>query len=89
MELHRETFRQRLIETRLRRGMEQKDLAMAAGLTRPTIWGLEAERKAARVGWPTAPNLYRLARALNVSPEYLMGFTQQPRPWRYGNGSEK
>ena len=61
-------FGERLIEARKRQKLTQSELAQRAGVTRSGISGYETEGKDA-----SYEVLVRLARALGVSSDYLLG----------------
>lgn len=63
----------RLRDTRIQRGLSQKDLADRVGVSDQQVYRYENERSD-----PTAEVLSRLARELEVSMDYLAGLVDQP-----------
>lgn len=69
----------RLKELRVARGMSQRELAELAGITQRAISSYESgERR------PTGETLLRIAQIFGVSPEYLMGWSDDPEPSNQG-----
>jgi len=63
----RTIFGQRLAEVRKAKGFSQESLALESGLARSYLGGVErGQRNIALL------NIYRLAKALKVSPAYLL-----------------
>src|SRR5690606_31660021 len=62
-----ETFGHRLRMTRMRFGWTQKELAHVCGLTQSAIGNYESGQRTE----PTSAALIKLAKALDVSPEWL------------------
>lgn len=56
----------RIKNERIRRRMSQMDLALEAGLSQGYLAMIETHQKI-----PTITTIFKLARALNMSPEYL------------------
>lgn len=67
------TFRQRMRIARERRGLSQEALAALTGVTVATISRIECGRRD-----PTIRTLRELARALDVSPGWLVGDAEPP-----------
>lgn len=63
-------FRERLLLARRRAGLSQGDLAQRTAMYGSDISKMERGRML-----PTAPRLRRLAEALGVSADYLLGLT--------------
>lgn len=63
-----EHFGGRLVEAREKRGLSQAELARLAGLQPAAIGHFERERRK-----PSFANVRALAKALNVSSDYLLG----------------
>ena len=63
-------FAERLLELRKERGISQKKLAVALGLSDAVICYWETDRSE-----PTAPNIVRVADYFDVSADYLLGRT--------------
>ena len=61
-------FANRLVEAREKRGLSQTDLAKLAGLHPAAIGHFERNRRK-----PSFANVRALAKALNVSSDYLLG----------------
>jgi len=68
-------FRQRLLEVRSTRHVTQAELAEKAGLPAATISHFETGGR-----FPGGPTLLKLAEALEVSVDYLLGRTDDPKP---------
>jgi transcriptional regulator with XRE-family HTH domain len=66
-------MRQRIAETRKLRKMSLQDVADAAGFTKSHVWELENGRSRN----PTVRMVWSLARALTVSPSWLLGLDHQ------------
>src|SRR4051812_24916707 len=66
-------FADRLRTTREKKGLSQTDLAGKAGLQPSAVSHFETGRRA-----PSFDNLRRLADALDVSIDYLMGRAEEP-----------
>lgn len=56
-------------ELRIRAGMQQKELAIAAGVSRPTVSEWEHNKKD-----PSGDRLKRLSEIFNVDPGVILGF---------------
>ena len=69
----RELFKKRLADTRKRRDLSQVELAKKAGLPATAISHFESGGRK-----PSFDNLRKLADALDVSIDYLMGRTDEP-----------
>lgn len=65
-------FRERLLLARRRAGLSQGDLAQRTAMYGSDISKMERGRML-----PTAPRLRRLAEALGVSADYLLGLTDE------------
>lgn len=63
-----EHFGERLVEAREKRGLSQAELARLAGLQPAAIGHFERERRK-----PSFANVRALAKALNISSDYLLG----------------
>jgi transcriptional regulator with XRE-family HTH domain len=75
MEIRDPSIGQRIVKTRESRGWKQKELATVASIPIPTLNRIERGQQsiyAERVG--------TLARALDVSADYLLGLTEDPTP---------
>ena len=66
-------FAARLRETRAQRRMSLRDVAEASGFTKSHVWDLE--KGTARN--PTVRAVWSLARALGVSPAWLLGLDHE------------
>jgi transcriptional regulator with XRE-family HTH domain len=75
-------FSETLRKTRLERGLNQAELAVKCGFKPSAISHFEAARRA-----PSFENLRRLADALNVTIDYLLG--RQPAPQTVGTQAEQ
>ena len=64
----------RIKEIRIAKGLEQKELAKIAGIGQSTFSEIEAGK---RIGIRT-DILVKIAKALNVSTDYLLGLTDNP-----------
>lgn len=73
-----EIFRRRLLEAREKSGLTQAQLAERAGMTAAAVSHFETGSRR-----PSFENLLRLAEALRVSTDYLLG-----RPVEMGGGAE-
>lgn len=74
-ELKEETLGQRIKAQRIRRGMTQDDLAEKLLIPKASVSAYENDRidiKGSRI--------VELAEALGVSPNYLLGFTEEENP---------
>ncbi|GGP00874.1 helix-turn-helix domain-containing protein [Stakelama pacifica] len=69
-------FQSRIAETRAARGMTLQQVADASGITKGHVWELEKGRSAN----PTVRAVWSLARALAVSPAYLLGMDDKRSP---------
>jgi transcriptional regulator with XRE-family HTH domain len=69
----------RIKEVRMAVGMTQADLALVSGISQAGISRMEGEDLSL-----TAESLLKIARGLNVSADYLLGLTDDPRPVRDG-----
>ena len=65
----------RLQEARLRLSLTQAEVAIRAGVSSPAVTNWETNKNV-----PSKPKLSRLAEALDVAPEWLMGDTDDPTP---------
>ncbi|WP_165973945.1 helix-turn-helix domain-containing protein [Marinitoga lauensis] len=66
---------QRIKEIRISKGLEQKELAKLAGIGQSTFSEIESGK---RIGIRT-DILVKIAKALNVSTDYLLGLTDIPK----------
>jgi transcriptional regulator with XRE-family HTH domain len=66
-------FQERLFMTRRRQGLSQEDLASKAGMFKTDISKYERG-----LSMPTLPRLARLAQALGVGTDYLLGLPKCP-----------
>ncbi len=73
--LHKEIFAIRVKKLRKANGEQQKDLAEAIGATQATISDIENGRKAT-----SFDRLAEICKHYNVSADYLLGLTDEPRP---------
>lgn len=71
-----EQFQQRIRETRKARGLSLDKVAEASGFTKSHIW--ELERGSSRN--PTVRAVWSLAKALAVSPAWLLGIETDTPP---------
>lgn len=69
---------QRLGELRRARGWTQVDLAKKCGINYTTINKIESRQRK-----PTVPVLFLFCKVLNVSSDYLIGLSDNPRRRRY------
>ncbi|MDR2301787.1 MAG: helix-turn-helix domain-containing protein [Deltaproteobacteria bacterium] len=78
MEFDIKTFAERLRRLRLESNLSGEELAKLVGLHRSGIVNMEAARRG-----PSVEILYKLARVLNVSSDYLLGLpsTEPPPKW--------
>ena len=65
----------RVRELRMRAGMQQKELAIAVGIARPTVSEWEHQKKD-----PTGERLKRLSEIFNVSNGVILGYEDIPNP---------
>ena len=72
-EQSRKKFRERLKEWRLKRGMSQEELARTADVPTASVSHFETGHR-----FPNAETLRRLADALGVSADYLLGRVKDP-----------
>lgn len=72
-EQSRKKFRQRLREWRLKRGLTQEELARKADVPTISVSHFETGHR-----FPNAESLRRLADALGVSTDYLLGRVKTP-----------
>jgi transcriptional regulator with XRE-family HTH domain len=72
-EQSRKKFRERLREWRLKRGLTQEDLARKADVPTISVSHFETGHR-----FPNAESLRRLADALGVSTDYLLGRVKTP-----------
>lgn len=72
-EQSREKFRKRLREWRLKRGLTQEELAEKADVPTISVSHFETGHR-----FPNAESLRRLADALSVSTDYLLGRVKTP-----------
>ena len=70
----------RIKETRIRLNMGQKEIAIALGVAQPTVSAWESGRKD-----PTVENLSALAELFDVSTDFLLGRTNDPRDYEDGD----
>lgn len=70
-------FGQRLLELRLSTGEKQPTLAEALGVTITQISELENGKKGT-----TLPRLALICEHYNVSADYLLGLTDEPKPYK-------
>jgi transcriptional regulator with XRE-family HTH domain len=63
-----EQVAEQVIEARERLGLNRSELARRAGLTTAALWGIEHGERI-----PSAPSLLKLADALDVSTDWLLG----------------
>ena len=66
----------RLKEIRKIKGITQVELAEMINTSQSAITDYELGKK-----FPTVPVIIRIAKALNVSADYLLGLTDNPQPW--------
>jgi transcriptional regulator with XRE-family HTH domain len=71
----KDRFRRRLAELRATRGLTQAELAEKASLPAAAISHFETGFR-----FPAGPTLLKLADALEVSVDYLLGRTDDPKP---------
>jgi len=69
-----DTFANRLLWSRLRRDYTQVDLAKQAEIDQAQISNYEAGRRE-----PNIENLRRIAQALDITADYLLGLTDETR----------
>jgi len=65
----------RVKELRERAGMQQKELAISVGITRPTVSEWENNKKN-----PTGERLERLSEIFGVSKSVILGYEEIPNP---------
>jgi transcriptional regulator with XRE-family HTH domain len=75
MELRDPTIGHRIVETRERKGWKQKELATVAGIPVPTLNRIERGQQSI-----FAERVVTLAKALDVSADYLLGLRDTPTP---------
>lgn len=68
-----DVFAERVRARRLRLGLCQEEVADIVGVARTTIANLESGRFCTSV-----PRLVDLARALQTTPDYLLGYRKRP-----------
>lgn len=68
------TFGQCLISARLRRDLTADQLAKLAGVDASQISHYESDRRG-----PSADNIRRLATALDITADYLLGLSEETR----------
>jgi transcriptional regulator with XRE-family HTH domain len=73
--IDQDRFRQRLAELRAKRGLTQAELAEKAAQPAAAISHFETGFR-----FPAGPTLIKLAEALEVSVDYLLGRTDDPEP---------
>lgn len=73
MTINNGSFRLRLLHAMQQAGLKQIELAEKTGIGRAMI-----SQYLAGAYVPKQTNLYKLAQALNVSVEYLLGLTERP-----------
>lgn len=66
-----------ILLARRHRGWNQQDLSRASGIPGATL-----SRYETNLNQPTAPQIRRLAAALGVDPNYLLGWPDATRVWR-------
>ena len=71
----KESFPQRLKKARAMENWKQKDLAYHSDLTRAAISQFESGERE-----PTFKTLKKLSKALNVTSDYLLGLSNNPKP---------
>jgi transcriptional regulator with XRE-family HTH domain len=75
MKLRDPTIGHRIVETRERKGWKQRELATVAGIPVPTLNRIERGQQSI-----FAERVVTLARALDVSADYLLGLVDDPAP---------
>lgn len=75
------TLGQRLAHWREQRGLTQKDIAKAVGLSPQQISGYERDYRT-----PPPDTLKELATLLRISTDYLLGLTDDPTPPSHDEG---
>ena len=75
MELRDPTIGHRIVKTRESKGWKQKELATVAGIPVPTLNRIERGQQSI-----FAERVATLARALDVSTDYLLGLVDDPTP---------
>ena len=71
-------------ELRLRAGMQQKDLAISAGVSRPTVSEWEHNKKD-----PSGERLKRLSEIFGVDPGVILGYRSFDAPAQNTQGGPK
>lgn len=71
----------RLLVVRRALGMTQSDVAEATGISQAALSKIEVDGDRLRL---TGQTLKQLCEGLNVSADYLLGLTDDPRPLREG-----
>lgn len=79
---HRELFSARLKEIRKERGEQQTKLANAVGLAQAQISAIENGRQTT-----SFEKLALICRHYNISADYLLGLTDEPRPLEEKEGN--
>jgi len=69
-------FSRRLKELREEKGLTQEQLGEMLKISRKTISSYESGK-----AQPPMDTLHKLAKILNTSADYLLGLTDDPRPW--------
>jgi len=77
MERRDPTIGQRIVQTRERKGWKQRTLATVTGIPVPTLNRIERGLQSV-----FAERMVTLARALDVSADYLLGLDENPTPRR-------
>ena len=72
---NKEIFSTQLTSLRITKAVMAKDVAAAIGITRASMSQLESGLNA-----PSLNTLLALCRYFNVSADYLLGLTDEPRP---------
>nr|DAR70714.1 MAG TPA: helix-turn-helix domain protein [Caudoviricetes sp.] len=62
-------------KARLKTGMSQKEIAITLGVSGPTVSEWESGKKT-----PSGKNLLLLSKLFDVSTDYLLGASSEPRP---------
>lgn len=75
MDQYREILAERIKKLRKAQKITSTELAEKIGLSRTAISQIERKKSA-----PSVEALCRLAKALDCTPDYLLGFTDEPRP---------
>lgn len=79
---HRDLFSARLKEIRKGRGEQQTKLARAIGLAQAQISAIENGRQTT-----SFEKLARICQHYNISADYLLGLTDEPRPLEEKEGN--